>query len=229
MVKIPVFGGHFALVDDDDAHKVQGTKWYLSSGGYAVTTKHVSGNHKDGIVQESLSMSRILMGCTKGDGKVVDHRNLCKLDNQKSNLRPTTDLGNRWNTPPRNGSATGYKGVRVNAKCSTFNASIQHCLLGHFDTAELAALAYDQEARIRFGDMAWLNFPKVTDYAHVQPNESKITGERTSKVVGVSYSAKRKAKQKWRCTWKAKHLGWFVTEEEAAYHLQKVKNESSIS
>lgn len=223
-MELQLFGGHVAKIDPEDWLLVGGMSWHLSSHGYARTAIY-----EDGKLVTVEYLHRILMGCTKGDGMAVDHINQDKLDCRRDNMRLTTDLGNRWNTPPRAGTETGFKGVRKNAGASTFNASIQHQVIGYFDTVELAALAYDQEARIRFGDMAWLNFPDVTDYSHVQPNQSKIIGERTSKVVGVSYSHKRKAKQKWRCTWKAKHLGWFVTEQEAVEFLQKAKNENQVS
>lgn len=223
-MELPLYGGHVAQIDQEDWALVCDRKWHLSSHGYARTTLYEKGK----LVSVEY-LHRILMGCTKGDDIVVDHINRDRLDCRRGNMRLTTDSGNKWCTPPRLGSETGFKGVRKNAGCSTFNSCIQHQVLGYFDTAELAALAYDQEARIRFGDMAWLNFPDVTDYSHVQPNQSKIIGERTSKVVGVSYSHKRKGKQKWRCTWRAKHLGWFITEQEAVEFLQKVKNENQIS
>jgi hypothetical protein len=60
---------------------------------------------------------------------------------------------------------SGYKGVEFRKDRGKWRAYIgdRRCgnlkRLGHFDSAEEAALAYDEAAKERYGDDAFLNFP----------------------------------------------------------------------
>lgn len=51
--------------------------WYTDQDGYAVADKQ----------NVHFSLHRLVMGCTKGDGKIIDHINQNKQDNRRSNLR----------------------------------------------------------------------------------------------------------------------------------------------
>ena len=112
MKKVPLGGpagkGKFALIDDEDVQLVAKHTWYLSSTGYAVTTIHISGNKKIGVVQKGISMHRLIMGFPE---EQVDHVNRDRLDNQRSNLRLASHAQNCWNAE-KQPSNTGYRGVR---------------------------------------------------------------------------------------------------------------------
>lgn len=87
----------------------------------------------------------------------IDHINRDKLDNRKINLRPATRVQNIANTPGR--SKTGYKGVVASKK--RFWAKIKKdgksITIGFFNTPEEAALAYNEKAKVIFGDFAFQN------------------------------------------------------------------------
>jgi hypothetical protein len=93
----------------------------------------------------------------------IDHINRDTLDDRWINLREATGSQNNANKRVyHKPNSTGYKGVKLRAS-GKFQAEI--CVLGkqynqgHFDTAEKAALAYDQAAKKHFGEFATFNFP----------------------------------------------------------------------
>lgn len=60
----------------------------------------------------SISMHRQIMGCTKGDGKEVDHiRSEETLNNRDNNLRFATRAQQNQNRGARKDNTTGYRGV----------------------------------------------------------------------------------------------------------------------
>jgi hypothetical protein len=214
MKKVPLGGlvgkGKFALVDDEDVQLVAKHTWYLCSTGYATTTVHISGSKKTGIVQKGISMHRLIMGFPK---EQVDHVNRDKLDNQRSNLRLASHTQNCWNAD-KQPSNTGYRGVRRESE-NVFSARVGQKVIGYYRTAELAAQARDIEALKVRGEFAVLNFDPNELPESVECLPPRNVGERTSKVVGVSYMKGRKGIAKWRVTKNRKHHGWFETEELA--------------
>lgn len=215
--------GRFMQVDDEDYERLSTYNWYLGSNErYAVTCIHV-GMSDGKPIQKNLSAHRVVLGIS--DPNVhVDHKNGNGLDNQKENLRECTRRQNMWNTPTK----SRVTGVRKWGEAS-YEARIRldgvYTSLGYYPSSNMAALAYDKEARGR-GGFAALNYPEVTDYSAVHPLPKHNTGDRTSTQVGVSYSHKRKAKCKWRAVYRKKHIGWFATEEEAIAAYKEAKNES---
>lgn len=100
-------------------------------------------------------------------GMVVDHINGDMLDNRRENLRVCTRQQNMMNQRKRVDNTSGYKGVarHTRSRRKPFKAYIkkdgkQHHL-GNFETAEAAAQAYDDAARLLHGEYARLNFPGV--------------------------------------------------------------------
>lgn len=86
----------------------------------------------------------------------VDHKNGDGLDNTRMNLRLATASQNAQNRKLRSDSTTGYKGVSKH--WNRFRAYIGDEHIGVYDTPLEAALAYDKEARKRYGEFARTNF-----------------------------------------------------------------------
>lgn len=156
--RVPLFEGFF-LVDEEDFERVSGFNWRISKDGYVI-----HGRNND-------SVHRMLMGCERHDGKLVDHRDGDPLNNQRYNLRVTDARGNATNvTSSSKQKAGGYKGVHWNKRAKKWQASIcagevkangkrRQLYLGVFEDPIAAARAYDAEAIKHFGEFASLNFP----------------------------------------------------------------------
>jgi hypothetical protein len=73
----------YVVVDDEVAERIAsaGRSLYLNGAGYAKLRDEGG---------RQVYLHRWIMGCVKGDGKIVDHRNRDKLDNRKCNLRFVT-------------------------------------------------------------------------------------------------------------------------------------------
>jgi hypothetical protein len=88
---------------------------------------------------------------------LVDHKNHLITDNRRSNIRLATNKQNSWNSRPRRSNRGDYKGVCLNKKTGKYVARIT---IGHFDTEQEAAEAYDSAAKHFHKEFAWLNFPE---------------------------------------------------------------------
>lgn len=103
---------------------------------------------------------RVVMGCTHGDGQIVDHINGNTLDNRIENLRIVTAQQNNWNKGAR--ATSGFFGVskRTDGYVArvTHNGIIHYC--GFHKTAVNAALAVDEKLIALRGEYARLNFPR---------------------------------------------------------------------
>ena len=158
MKEIPVTGGRFALVDDEDYDWLSGYKWFeccVNGRELYIGTSVKTGPKK----WKTVTMHRMVLGV---EPRIpIDHIDGNSLNNQKSNLRLTTNGLNRANSLKKKGKWR-YKGayfyknkwqaqIRVNKKCIT---------IGYFYDEESAARAYDDAARKYFGEHARVNFPK---------------------------------------------------------------------
>jgi hypothetical protein len=169
-VRIPLPGGLFALVDAADAERCLARKrnlrrWHGQGRVYAQTHWRESGRNR------TETLHRFLLGCQRGDGQVVDHRNGDTLDNRRSNLRLTDRRGNATNvTSSKNQKAGGYKGVSWHPRAKKWQAAISagpikasgrraRVYLGLFVDPASAARAYDAAALRHYGEFAALNFP----------------------------------------------------------------------
>ena len=102
-------------------------------------------------------LHRLIMGVTDKKQQ-VDHINGDRADNRRENLRIVNNQQNNCNKPPVKGK---YKGVHFSNKERKWIAQITvnyNCTaLGRFDTAEKAALAYNEAAKKFHGEYAYLN------------------------------------------------------------------------
>lgn len=156
MKTVQLSKGKIALVDDEDFELVSVFKWYATASNltdYAVRNIEVSPG-----TRRLLRMHTFLTGWQR-----VDHINGNGLDNRRSNLRQATETQNKRNRRKPKGSSSIYKGVGWQVYAQKWQAGItvnyKRIHLGLFENEEDAAKAYDQEARIRFGKFATLNFP----------------------------------------------------------------------
>lgn len=133
--------GESILVDDEDFEFLSKYTWRVSQG-YACRGERVNGIYL---------LHRVVMGLTKRDGKIVDHINRNKLDNQKSNLRLVDYCLNCQNRNQRFNSTTAYKGVtKDSTRKKPYRTTIGHygkyIHIGYFATAEEAYEAYCEKA-----------------------------------------------------------------------------------
>ncbi len=149
MQKIPLTGGGFAIVDDEDYAHLSAFRWRAQKGKrgclYAVSTR-------------AQLMHRFIMK-PKVDS-FVDHVNGDGLDNRKVNLRVCSHAQNMANQRKREGTASRFKGVHI-TRSGMYGASIE-CAgttihLGTFAQENRAARQYDRAARVFFGKFARTN------------------------------------------------------------------------
>ena len=136
-----------AWVDDEDFERLALWRWSLNGRGYA----QASGGK---------FLHRVVMEATAG--QYVDHINGDKLDCRKCNLRLCDCSQNRANSVKTQlVTSSQFKGVcrvgeRWRAHIGVYGRSIT---IGVYDDEIAAALAYDEHARVQFGEFARLNFP----------------------------------------------------------------------
>lgn len=134
MVTIQLISGEITLVDDEFSY-LSRYVWYRSPGK---NTNYARAK----ILGEWTMLHRLIMKTPKG--LFVDHIDGNGLNNQKSNLRNVTMRENNlWR-------------ARICGKGREKPIS-----LGLFTDVHDAAKAYDDAAKLYFGEFARLNFPEV--------------------------------------------------------------------
>lgn len=84
-----------ALVDAADLEVVRGRPWSINNNGYAVRTERLTIDGR--VICYTVRLHRLVLGLTRGDGRVVDHINRDRLDCRRQNLRVVTSLENNRN------------------------------------------------------------------------------------------------------------------------------------
>jgi len=146
MKYISLTKGKVAIVDDEDFDQLIQWKWHFT-GYYVGRNSKVDEGHKRVIL-----MHRQIMGepdCW------VDHRNLNRLDNRKSNLRLATPSQSNMNKIVHKDNESGFKGVSRNFNRrgsdkkpyrARINVNGKEKHLGTFATKEEVAKAYELAA-----------------------------------------------------------------------------------
>lgn len=171
MKQIPLTQGQFALVDDEDFDLISKFKWHITKNKNARTM--YAETNKKGV--KHTKMHRLIMGCVKGDGKMIDHKDGNGLNNQRSNLRFCTHSENMRNIKSARGSSSKYLGVCFFIHSTIHNTSTGPKMysyprwksrividgkavhVGTFKTENEAAIAYNKAAEKHYGEFARLN------------------------------------------------------------------------
>ena len=109
-----------------------------------------------------LKLSRMLLNI-QSSTIAADHINGDTRDNRRKNLRAANYSQNNWNSKIPKTNTSGYKGVSwresVNKYIARIGINNKTYHIGSFCDPIEAARAYDDAARILFGEYAALNFP----------------------------------------------------------------------
>ena len=147
MKLIKLTQGKITKVDNEDYEELNQFNWHYVIHGYA-------GRRKGG---RTIYLHRQLLNVPKGFE--VDHIDGNPLNNRRENLRIGTHAQNISNAKLRKDNTSGYKGVIKNgsgwAARLWFNR--KQINIGTYRTKEEAAKAYNQAAKVYFGEYARLN------------------------------------------------------------------------
>ena len=143
------------LVDDDDYSLLASVKWYPGLGGRA--RGYIQGV---GRVEMAKYLTRYM--------PEVEHIDRNPLNNQRANLRPATRAQNQRNRNNFKNNTSGYKGVSYIKRKPPLRKPWRARIridgvlkgLGYFDSAEAAAMRYDEVAIESWGEYASPNFPR---------------------------------------------------------------------
>lgn len=106
-----------------------------NSTGYVKTIDKINNNGK-------LYLHRLIMGCTKGDGIIIDHIDRNKINCRKHNLRTVNDTQNAINKGIKSNNTSGKVGVSWNKDSNKWESYItvnkKRIHLGMFDCFEEA-------------------------------------------------------------------------------------------
>jgi hypothetical protein len=163
--RIPLLGGLFATIDEQDYPLVSAYAWHALSRKH---TTYAIANTWNGqrATQRTIFMHRLILGAKPGES--CDHIDCNGLNNIRNNLRLATRSQNGANRRIFKGRK--FKGVRripggINAR-KVWQAVIrvrgQLMSCGLYETPEQAAAAYDHAAVRHFGPFARLNTPSST-------------------------------------------------------------------
>lgn len=151
-VPVPLSNGTTALIDPADAPRVLAYRWHDNGLGYAYSD---SGDRR-------VYLARLILD--PPPGRDAGHRNGNPRDYRRANLYPATRVETSRTARLRSDNTSGYRGVVWAKERNRWRARIKvhgrRPTLGQFQTAEAAALAYDDAARQYYGNLASLNFPK---------------------------------------------------------------------
>lgn len=137
--------GRCALVDDEDYEKVRNFIWWFSGGGKKYLYTRLPSKRR-------ISMHRLILNEPSG---YIDHKNHNTLDNQRGNLRLCSFSQNMANRIIRDGRK--FKGIYFCKRDNNWRAVCKGKFIGKYPTPDLAACAYNKEAKKLWGEFSYLN------------------------------------------------------------------------
>ena len=153
MKKIFLPHGKYTIVDDEDFEWLNQWKWHCR-GGYACRTINIK-TDSGRRTTKYISMHREILGVA--GRSEVDHRDLDKLNNTKSNLRVSSRSENMMNQGVRKDNRSGYKGIRQ-TKYKTFEVRVcskgKSIQVGTFRKLEDAIIAHSNAVKIYHGEFS---------------------------------------------------------------------------
>ena len=150
---VPLGHGRFAIIDLDDADRVGRHNWSCGKHNRYATAS---------IDGRNVYLHRYIHGDVAN--VQVDHISGVRLDYRKTNLRSATALQNWQNRRKQRNTSSQYKGVSWSYSARRWIARIGASgkrYIGRFTTEREAALAYDKEAKLLYGEFAACNFPRT--------------------------------------------------------------------
>lgn len=142
---IPLTHRKIAVVDAEDFSRVSAFNWNARKHRY--TWYAYRG--------QNVSMHATICGF-----KNVDHKDGDGLNNRRKNLRASSNSQNQFNKRIQSNSTSGFKGVCWHVYGWQARITIgnhKRMSLGHFETPEEAARAYNEAALKLYGEFARLN------------------------------------------------------------------------
>ena len=155
--------GSRVMVSDEDFPVLSKHKWKEDKDGYPCRNHH----HYKENRWETIRMSRVIMGCKVGDGKMVDHINGDIHDNRRENLRLIYTSCNAQNIKKRKSwkfdvPTSVYKGVCRHKQHGLYNAKVKIAgtllFQGWYKDEGVAAWMYDLMVSEFYGKNARTNF-----------------------------------------------------------------------
>lgn len=144
VVTIFVDGGHKIYIDEADLPKVINHSWYVSDNGYACSN----------IKHKITKLHRFILDAPSD--KMVDHKDLNKLNCRRHNIRLCVDGQNKMNLAVRETNIAGVKGVGWMRDKKKWRARIQvngkEKHLGCFDFVEDAIAARLNHEKMIYGE-----------------------------------------------------------------------------
>lgn len=154
MKLISVFEDAQAKVDDEFYDQLKGISWHLTSSGYPRTCVYCEHHPtrksrvKRHLHQVVIALSRGLCICDNSyvfEGLQINHKNWDKLDARAENLELISKERNDQMKRKQAHHTSVYRGVSWNRQwVADIRIDGKRIHLGHFNTQEAAALAYNQ-------------------------------------------------------------------------------------
>lgn len=216
MKQIPLTKDMVALVDDSDFDWLSASKWHAHKDSNTQNEYYAMRKHPE--KNSTQAMHRVILGLTDPEIN-VDHINGNRLDNQRHNLRICSHAENMRNMKLNSKNTSGFKGVVFRKDSGLWRARItfngKRITLGHFNTAEEAAHAYNEACIKYHRDFARPN--TISNFQKPAIKTLKPSKLNSSGFRGVSFI---KSQNRFRATIQVNKksiiIGSFKTAEEAA-------------
>ena len=141
-----------AIVDDEDYERLTQFKWF------ARPNKSIYRSKRKGFKCIKTPLANEVL---QNFVNLIDHKDRNPLNNIKNNLREASRVENSRNRTKQSGTTSKYKGVSWDKDRGRWRAYI--CRRGYakyiglFDREIDAAIAYNNAAKLKFGEFAVLN------------------------------------------------------------------------